>query len=145
MVFLASHLLANGINTAHCRVYLGGRNKDDLLCLADFEALKLTVHTTTDDGTAGDQCLVTHPVELELEDSRPDVIYACGPPAMLKCVVGIVEKHQIPCQLSIESRMACGVGACLGCAVEASNRPGHYYHACLDGPVFDSREIRLDE
>jgi dihydroorotate dehydrogenase electron transfer subunit len=145
MVFLADYLLTRGIAAADCRVYLGGRNKGDLLCLADFKALQVPVRTTTDDGSAGDQCLVTHPVEFELETSRPDVIYACGPMAMLKCVVGIVEKHGIPCQMSIESRMACGVGACLGCAVTARNRPGLYYHTCLDGPVFDSREISLEE
>jgi NAD(P)H-flavin reductase len=56
----------------------------------------MPVHTTTDDGSAGDQCLVTHPVELAVQDSLPDIIYACGPLEMLQCVLGIVEKYEVP-------------------------------------------------
>jgi dihydroorotate dehydrogenase electron transfer subunit len=145
MVFLAAYLLENGIDSGNCVVYLGGRNKDDLLCLEEFDALQVPVWTTTDDGSAGDQCLVTYPMEVAVKDSRPDVIYACGPTPMLKCVVDIAQHHDIVCQMSIESRMACGMGACLGCAVAAKDRPGRYYHTCLDGPVFDSRMIALEE
>jgi dihydroorotate dehydrogenase electron transfer subunit len=145
MVFLASHLLNNGIERVNCSVYLGGRNKGDLLCLEEFKAMQIPLYTTTDDGSAGDQCLVTYPMELDVKGTRPDVIYACGPTPMLKCVVDIAEKQGIVCQISIESRMACGMGACLGCAVAAKDAPGRYYHTCLDGPVFDSRMIALEE
>lgn len=145
MLFLAVHLLERGVDPEDLKVYLGGRTKDDLLCVADFEDLNLTVHTTTDDGSAGDQCLVTVPVELAASDRRPDLIYACGPLEMLKCVIDIAEVHSIECQVSIETRMACGMGACLGCAVAARDIPNLYYHACLDGPVFDIRTIRLED
>lgn len=143
LVFLASHLVQSGIDPADCVVFLGGRTKDDLLCIDDFRNLHLTVHSSTDDGSAGDQCLVTVPVEFAVADDRPDMIYTCGPEEMLKCVVGIARARSIPCQLSIETRMACGMGACLGCAVAAEDMPGRYYHACLDGPVFDSQSIRF--
>ena len=143
MVFLASHLLQGGIDPSDCSVFLGGRTREDLLCIDEFKKLGMAVNTTTDDGSAGDQCLVTVPVGSAVADARPDVIYACGPEAMLDCVVGIARAYSIPCQLSIETRMACGMGACLGCAVAAEDRPGRYYHACLDGPVFDSESIRL--
>ena len=145
LVFLASYLVQSGIEPADCIVFLGGRTKNDLLCIDDFEDLHLTVHASTDDGSAGDQCLVTVPVEFAVADGRPDIIYACGPEEMLKCVVGIARARSIPCQLSIETRMGCGMGACLGCAVAAEDLPGKYYHACLDGPVFDSQSIRLGE
>jgi dihydroorotate dehydrogenase electron transfer subunit len=63
---------------------------------------------------------------------------------MLACVVGITRKHGLPCQVSIETMMACGMGACLGCAVPGRGRPDRYLHACTDGPVFDAGEIDWD-
>ena len=141
MVFLAEHLVQRGIDPRYCSVYLGGRSADDLLCTELFEKLRMPVYRTTDDGSSGDQCLVTHPVELAVAKQRPDVLFACGPLEMLSCVVGIAEKHRIACQLSIESMMACGIGACLGCAVESRQMPDRFLHTCLDGPVFDVTEI----
>jgi dihydroorotate dehydrogenase electron transfer subunit len=143
MTFLAAYLLEQGIHAADCTVFLGGRTRSDLLCESHFKELNLAVHTTTDDGSAGDRCLVTHPVEAALKRRRPDIVYACGPLPMLHCLVGITEKHAVVCQVSIETAMACGLGACLGCAVAARDRPGKYYHACLDGPVFDTRSLSL--
>ena len=143
MVFLASFLIERGADPSRCRVFLGGKSSSDILCRDAFTDFGMPVITTTDDGSAGDQCLVTHPVELAIEDSPPDIIYACGPLEMLQCVFGIAEKFQIPCQISIETRMACGLGACLGCAIESRETTRRYLHACLDGPVFDTRDIRL--
>jgi dihydroorotate dehydrogenase electron transfer subunit len=143
LVFLASILVKNGGDPSRCRVFIGGKSKDDLLCMDDFMRLGINVHTTTDDGSAGDQCLVTHPVEIAMQEARPDIMYACGPVEMLKCVLGIAEKYAVPCQVSIETMMACGVGACLGCAVEDRTDSGKYLHACLDGPVFDVQAISL--
>ena len=143
LVFLASRLHRSNFDFSNCRVYIGGRTKDDVLCRDDFLQLGLEVETTTDDGSAGDQCLVTHPLETAVEDRRPDLIVACGPMAMLACVIGIAEKHRIPCQVSIETMMACGMGACLGCAVEGRADQSGYLHACLDGPVFDSADLKI--
>ena len=78
-----------------------------------------------------------------MEKNRADIIYACGPMEMLKCVVGIAEKHSIPCQVSIETIMACGMGACLGCVVEKKNDASIYMHACMDGPVFDADTLNF--
>ena len=141
MVFLAQHLTNNGLNAHECRVFLGGRTREELLCENEFASLGFQLYTTTDDGTAGDQCLVTHPVEMALEDNRPDIVFACGPIDMLNCVIGIVEAAKVACQISIETMMACGMGACLGCAVTAKDKSNTYYHACLDGPVFDTDSI----
>jgi dihydroorotate dehydrogenase electron transfer subunit len=76
-------------------------------------------------------------------DGKPDMIYACGPSAMLKAVSNIAAAHDIACQISLETAMACGFGVCLGCAVEKAGSPGSYFHACTDGPVFDSRDVRI--
>ena len=136
MPFLVAHLLAKSIKPSQCKVFIGGQSKDDLLCHEDFSRLGIAVHTTTDDGSSGDQCLVTDPVEIEISGRKPDIIFACGPMPMLSCVVGIAAKHDIECQVSIESMMACGMGACLGCAVESRKEPDRYLHTCLNGPVF---------
>jgi dihydroorotate dehydrogenase electron transfer subunit len=113
------------------------------LCRNDFATLGLTVHASTDDGSDGDQCLVTHPLEEAIESHSPDMIVACGPMEMLACVIGIVDKHRVPCQVSIETMMACGMGACLGCAVEGRDTSERYLHACLDGPVFDAAVLKF--
>ena len=141
--FLISHLLDKSIDRALCKVFIGGKSKDDLLCSDDIRNLGIWVHTTTDDGSYGDHCLVTDPVEIEIPNAKPDVIYACGPMQMLSCVAGIAEKHGIPCQVSIEAMMACGMGACLGCAVESRQEPDRYLHVCRNGPVFHTNMLNF--
>jgi dihydroorotate dehydrogenase electron transfer subunit len=141
--FLISKLIKKGIDPAGCKVFLGGKSRDDLLCLQDFSNLGICARTTTDDGSFGDQCLVTDPVEIELARSGADIMYACGPKGMLTCVIDIAERSGIPCQVSIETMMACGLGACLGCAVESRREPDKYLHACSDGPVFDARVLKI--
>jgi dihydroorotate dehydrogenase electron transfer subunit len=143
LLFLVSDLHRKNADLSNCRVFIGGRSKDDLLCSNEFLDLGVSVITTTDDGSAGDQCLVTHPLEIALGHGVTDVIVACGPMAMLACVVGIAEKHKVPCQVSIETMMACGMGACLGCAVEPRDETDHYLHACMDGPVFPADMLKF--
>jgi dihydroorotate dehydrogenase electron transfer subunit len=142
-VFLSEWLLQKPSPPAELQVFLGGRGKEDLLCTADFERLGVPVRLTTDDGSCGDQCRVTDPFAEALEKDPPDLVLACGPKAMLACVLGIVRAHGVACQVSIEAMMACGMGACLGCAVEARRDKSRYLHACTDGPVFDVDDIEL--
>jgi dihydroorotate dehydrogenase electron transfer subunit len=141
MLFLAQSMIQNGFDLSASEIFLGGRTQNDILCSRDFSDMSMTVHLTTDDGSQGDQCLVTDPFELAAQREKPDVVYACGPMPMLSCVVGIARKMEIPCQVSIETLMACGMGACLGCALESGREPDRYLHGCMDGPVFDAEEI----
>ncbi len=143
MVFLASYLKSKGADMGKSRIFLGGRSKDDLLCRDEFSDIGLQLQVATDDGSEGDRCFITHPLELSSKKKRPDIIYACGPLEMLKCVVGIAETYHVPCQVSIETVMACGMGACLGCAVEKKGTNKTYLHACVDGPVFDISTINI--
>jgi len=145
LVFLAEVLVAGGRAAESIRVFLGGRTCHDLLCAGDFKALGIAAHLTTDDGSAGDQCLVTQPLERQLASWQPDLICACGPMPMLRCVAGLAQSRAIACQLSIETMMACGIGACLGCAVAAGDAGSGYLHACLDGPVFEAGQIDLEK
>jgi dihydroorotate dehydrogenase electron transfer subunit len=143
MMFLVEYLKEQTRDPVDVQVFLGGRSKADLLCLDEFSALGVPVHTTTDDGSSGEHCLVTAPLDYAVAENKPDIIYACGPLAMLACVAGIADKHRVSCQVSIETMMACGMGACLGCAVVRRNHTDSYLHACLDGPVFDTRALEI--
>jgi dihydroorotate dehydrogenase electron transfer subunit len=145
LVFLAMHLLAGGLAPDHIRVFLGGRSDPDLLCVSDFEEMGLQVATTTDDGSTGEQGLVTAPLERSLAARETQLVYACGPVGMLKGISTLAAGYQVACQVSIETIMACGMGACMGCAVESTDpRDDKCRHACLDGPVFDAGQIILD-
>jgi dihydroorotate dehydrogenase electron transfer subunit len=143
LVFLAKTLVEAGRADTIDTVFIGGRSREDLLCRQDFEKLGLQVQVTTDDGSDGDQCLITDPMQALFEKKPPDMIYACGPTAMLRCVIDAAKAHGIACQISIETMMACGMGACLGCAVESKAESDAYLHACLNGPVFDGQAISL--
>ncbi len=140
--FLASQLIRQGVPANRMRLFLGGQSSQDLLCREDFERHGIPVTITTDDGSAGDQCLITDPLELAIQEMAPDVVYACGPHGMLACVAGIAERTGTPCQVSIETLMACGLGACLGCAVQSEKDQDIYLHACVHGPVFNVQDIR---
>ena len=103
------------------------------------------VTAVSDDGTLGERALVTRPLLDAIEEKRPDLIMACGPAPMLAAVQGIALERGIPCQLSLEERMGCGIGACLGCNVKAVRPDGSwsYRRVCKDGPVFDAKEVDL--
>jgi dihydroorotate dehydrogenase electron transfer subunit len=143
LFFLASTLHRDGYDMSQCHAFLGGRSRTDLLCQDEFKGLGLTIHLTTDDGSAGQQCLITSPLEQAIAQTLPSMLYACGPLPMLACIVGIRKKYNVPCQVSVETMMACGIGACLGCAVPKADGSGQYLHACQNGPVFDADQIDI--
>jgi len=126
-------------------VFLGGCSASDILCEKEFQALGIEVHISTEDASVGKAGLVTTAFEkfLEAGGERPDIIYACGPQAMMKAVGVIAGAYDIPCQVSLESEMACGFGVCLGCAVKRAKGEGGYFHVCSDGPVFDFKKVEL--
>ena len=82
-------------------------------------------------------------VKKHLEENKTDVIYACGPMPMLKAVAALAKEKGVECQVSLEERMACGMGACLGCACALYDEKGeqHYGHVCKDGPVFPAERV----
>lgn len=98
---------------------------------------------SSDDGSCGTKGLVTSLLSDKLNGCQSPVVYACGPWPMLKAVARICRDKNIPCQVSLESFMACGVGACQGCVVKGSD--GGYLSVCDKGPVFDSRRIDWEQ
>lgn len=140
MVFLAQKIAGQKCD---CTVFLGGAGSADLLCRDFFAELDIPVQVATEDGSAGTKGLVTDILAAAIATKKPDAIFTCGPNGMTKAVMALAEKYQIPCQVSIETMMSCGIGACLGCAVPSNEAAGTYLHACKDGPVFDAKKIRL--
>ena len=120
---------------------LGFRSASAAILTDDFGKVCNKVMIATDDGTLGHHGLVTDLLKKRLKEPC-DIIYACGPKPMLKAIAEIAEENDIECQVSLEERMACGVGACLGCAVRIiSDGKEKYLHVCKDGPVFNAREV----
>ena len=98
-------------------------------------ALLHNARVATDDGSHGHHGLVTDLLAAELDADDHAVVYACGPPPMLEAVRALCAERDVPCQLALESGMACGFGACFGCVVPL--RAGGYLRLCVDGPVLD--------
>ncbi len=122
----------------------GFRTKELVILQDDFKEQGNKTILCTDDGTAGEKGFVTDALTRCINEEKPDMIYACGPVVMLKAVSEIAKENEICCQISLEERMACGVGACLGCAVKMIRGGREFYgHVCKNGPVFDSKEVVL--
>lgn len=139
LLFLAKKLLKKNAPAA-LKVLLGARTKEEIALLVDdFKSMGLVVQAATEDGSLGLQGLVTD-LMAPLPDEGGAMVYACGPPPMLRAVVGVSRDKGWACQVSLETIMACGIAACLGCAVQRADLNG-YVHACKDGPVFDSDEV----
>jgi len=140
---LAAQFRNSNFEIRDLKVFLGGKTSEDILCVRDFEEAGASVHITTEDGSLGARGVVTdllRPFLLTPHASHRR-LYTCGPPGMLAAVAGLAEAFAVPCQVSVEANMACGFGACMGCAIEAKADVRTYRLVCQDGPVFDSREI----
>jgi dihydroorotate dehydrogenase electron transfer subunit len=120
------------------RAFLGFRDKSAVILEKDFRALVGDTRIYTDNGSYGTSGYAPDGL-LELSESEtPGAVFACGPTVMLSKIKEICESRNIPAYLSTEERMACGAGACLGCAVKT--RSGNK-RVCKDGPVFAAEEI----
>lgn len=119
----------------------GFRDRSAVILTDDFKKIGCKLIETTDNGTYGIHGFVTTPL-MEVIESI-DMICTCGPAPMLKNIYKIAKEHNKPCFVSLEQRMACGVGACLGCAVGIKKTDGTitYKHVCKDGPVFNAEEV----
>ena len=124
-----------------CTVINGFRDKSAVILSEDFRKIGCRLIETTDNGSYGIHGFVTGPLGEIIDET--DLICACGPTPMLKNIASLAEKHGKECFVSLEQRMACGVGACLGCAVAIKNEKGEltYKHVCKNGPVFRAEEV----
>ncbi len=139
LLFLAQELSKDKKNKIV--LFAGARHKEDILSVQDFKRLKADVKISTENGSIGKQGLISELFEVFLagHNESSSVVYACGPKGMLREISRLASIKGISCQVSLEERMACGLGACLGCAIETTDG---YKYVCNDGPVFDAGEIR---
>ncbi|MGB7296160.1 MAG: dihydroorotate dehydrogenase electron transfer subunit [Candidatus Aminicenantales bacterium] len=135
LYFLARELRAKG---GRPRIFYGGKTEADLPLLGKLAAMKTEVFISTDDGSLGFRGFASAMFEKELARSdRPDGIYACGPEPMLRKIGEIAAELKIPVQISLESIMGCGIGACWGCVKEIRTPGGsEWIKICEEGPVF---------
>ena len=124
---------------------LGFRNKDKALLIEAFQGICENVKVMSDDGSLGQKGFVAQGVAEMLEENQYAAVFACGPKIMLKTTYDACKKKNVPCYVSMEERMGCGIGACLVCAVKLY-RDGEEImgHVCKDGPVFMGEEVVWD-
>ncbi len=144
LCFLAQELASRKIAAT---LFFGNKSRDGFCCLKDFEELQTPYLLATDDGSFGFKGPV---IDLFLTKQKqikesPSIIYACGPNPMLQKLKLVAEQSNLPCQVSLETMMACGFGACLGCVVNSTSALEPYKYVCKDGPVFNVSEINFGE
>ena len=126
------------------RLFFGGRTSDDLVGTENFRNYVREMVLATENGSKGHQGLVTSPLEkyLAAHPKRKFLLMACGPWAMLRATVDLAGRYGQPCLVSMENRMGCGVGVCLGCSIRVEGT-GHaaYERVCTEGPVFRAERV----
>lgn len=146
LFFLAQELVKSRPDI-NMQVYLGAAKASEILILQDdFAGLGIKVSIATDDGSLGFSGYVTDLLSGDLDRGPQWQFYSCGPHLMMAKVVEFCESGKWPCQVSLETMMACGISACLGCTIRssaqkalASNMP--FLHVCKEGPVFNSGDV----
>jgi dihydroorotate dehydrogenase electron transfer subunit len=145
LLLLARRLLAMEVIPV---LFYGGRNIEDLVLRDQFEKLGIETAYTTEDGSFGARGLVTAPLErfLERYARQGARVYACGPWAMMGAVHRLAANHHIQCEVSLEARMGCSLGACMGCVFKAGGgeKEARYLRVCQEGPVMESSVVDWD-
>ena len=139
--------LAEAMGGSRTIALIGASTRDKIVGEKGLLDLGAEVRIATEDGTVGYKGMVSELLRevllMEKYSTATRRIFACGPIPMLKAVAHVADQYKIPAYVSLEERMACGIGACLGCAVRVIS-PGlepQYKMVCTDGPVFDAQEI----
>ncbi|NLM45845.1 MAG: dihydroorotate dehydrogenase electron transfer subunit [Firmicutes bacterium] len=135
LLYLLRFLRAAGKDVAF---FYGARTAAGLVLQDSYRSLADEYTAATEDGSAGKKGLVTQFVHPALSGKKAD-LYACGPLPMLRAVAALAKEAGADCYLSLEARMACGVGACLGCVIRGAD--GGWRRVCTDGPVFRAEEV----
>ncbi len=141
---LAKELKQN--TSSKVTTYLGFRSKNYVVLEKEFKSVSDKLVITTDDGTYGIEGFAINELKKDIEEGKIDKIFACGPLPMLKAVQTLSIEKNIPCQISLEEKMACGLGVCLGCAVKTAKSPSdapQYWHVCKAGPVFNATDVEI--
>ncbi|MEI6286027.1 MAG: dihydroorotate dehydrogenase electron transfer subunit [Bacillota bacterium] len=128
---------------AHKTTILGFASVGKCIRAGTFADISDQFICCTDDGSSGFHGNTAQALERQLQSGYlPDIIFACGPTVMLRAIAKLAAQFNIPCQVSLEERMACGIGACLVCACKTRTESGwQHSHVCKDGPVFWAQDV----
>jgi dihydroorotate dehydrogenase electron transfer subunit len=141
--------LATALRDRGCRVdfVLGAGSADRLFGQLDAKRIAATISVTTDDGSVGERGRVSDVLPEVLDRTGSEVVYACGPMAMLRAVHELGAERGIPVQVAVEESMACGVGVCMTCVlpVEGDDGVTRMARSCVEGPVFLGDRVRWDD
>ena len=141
--------LASILRDRGCRVdfVLGAASADRLFGQLDAKRIATSMEVTTDDGSLGRHGRVTEVLPQLLDRTSSDVIYACGPMAMLRAVSQLAIERDIACQVAVEESMACGIGVCMTCVLPVIGDDGltRMVRSCVEGPVFRGDRVRWDD
>ncbi len=139
-------MLAERLSSVGGLLFWGAKGKEEIFFQGELSSWEWRLNLSTEDGSLGYQGLVTDLLRGQLSKLKGNyLIYACGPWGMLKEVARLSRERDFPCWVSLEGNMACGVGACWGCAIRC--RVGEelgYRRICKDGPVFSAEEVIWD-
>jgi dihydroorotate dehydrogenase electron transfer subunit len=126
------------------KLFFGGRTRDDLVGVDEFKPYVTETILATEDGSCGRQGYVTRPFEEYLSGhiAKRSLILACGPWAMLEATVALAQRYEQRCLVSMENRMGCALGVCLGCSIRVHGEGhGSYERVCTEGPVFWAQHV----
>lgn len=131
-------------NNKKISAYLGFRNKELVMLENEFKSVTNKLEICTDDGSYGAKGFAIDLLAEDMGKEEYECIYACGPIPMLRAVKKYADENNINCQVSLEEKMGCGLGVCLGCAVKtakSSKEAPEYFHVCKGGPVFNAKDV----
>ena len=141
--------LAQALRDRGCRVdfVLGAGSVDRLFGQLDAKRIASSIEVTTDDGSMGRRGRVSDVLPQLMDKTGSDVVYACGPMAMLRAVSDIAAERGVPCQVAVEESMACGIGVCMTCVLPVIGDDGQsrMVRSCVEGPVFLGDRVRWDD
>ncbi|MBN1587993.1 MAG: dihydroorotate dehydrogenase electron transfer subunit [Pirellulales bacterium] len=126
----------------------GVKSKPELACVDDFRAAGVEIRLATDDGSEGHHGLVTELIRPVVNESTsPCRIVSCGPEPMMAATTRIAKELNVPCEVSLERPMACGMGICFSCVAKIRDRQGNwdYRRTCVEGPVFDAENVEFEK
>jgi dihydroorotate dehydrogenase electron transfer subunit len=141
--------LAGRLRERRCSVdfLLGAASGDRVFGALTARRTGRTATITTEDGSLGSRGVVTDMMGQIIHEARTDVIYACGPMGMLRQVTSLARRYDIPVQVAVEEKMACGIGVCMTCVLPVTGSDGitRMVRSCVDGPVFRGEQVRWDD
>lgn len=137
LLWIAKILKNEGCNVS---LYFGGRTEEDIVLIQEFRPHIDKLFITTNDGSKGEKGFVTEPFKRDIKNF--DHVYSCGPKKMLQTVSAICTENNVSVDISIDERMACGLGACLGCIIYVKEGDEVVQkRCCVEGPVFDGKKV----